>query len=367
MRIAILHDYLTQFGGAERVLKAILKIFPSADLYTLMYDEELMKGLFSRELKKTSFLDGKFARRWHRLFIPLMPLAAKFLTSDTVYDLVISSTAGYAKGINVRGKYHICYCHAPLRYAWDFEYLRDLPHGVSHVPKFITRPIADALRRWDKRASGKVNVFIANSHYIAEKIKSYYGRDAYVVYPPIDTNVFTRRASDETGDYYLMVGRFLYYKRFDLGLRALQELKLRLRIVGSGPEEKKMRRIANPAYVEFLPNVSDADLRRLYASAKALIFPQEEDFGLVAAEAQACGAPVIAYSRGGASEIVRHRETGILFSEQTKDALKEAVRECELRNFDRGYISRTAERFSEENFKREFMNVIRRSGFMISQ
>lgn len=367
MRVAILHDYLTQFGGAERVLERILEIFPNADLYTLMYDEGKMHGMFKERLRKTSFLDHRFFRKWHRLCIPAMPLAAQLLSSDTVYDLVISSTAGYAKGINVRGKYHVCYCHSPLRYAWQFEFLRDLPHGVSLVPKFLTRPIAAALRRWDKRASEKVNVFIANSHFIAEKIRSYYGRDAYVVYPPIDTVGFTRRASDETKDYYLMAGRFLYYKRFDLGLRALQELKLKLKVVGSGPEEEKIRKIANPAYTEFLGNVPDAELRRLFASAKGVIFPQEEDFGMVAAEAQACGAPVLAYAKGGGSEIVRHKETGLLFTEQTKEAIQEAVRECELREFDRGYISRTAERFSKDVFVTEFMNVLRRSGFALQE
>ncbi len=367
MRVAVLHDYLNQFGGAERVLKEILEIFPQADLYTLMYDAEIMGGMFGKHLRKTSILNGKFARRWHRLFIPLMPLAAWLMRSDTVYDLVISSTAGYAKGINVKGKYHICYCHSPLRYAWQFEYLKDLPHGVSLVPKFLTRPIANALRRWDKRASGKVNVFITNSHFIAGKVHAYYGRDAYVVYPPIDTEIFTRRASDETKDFYLMAGRFLYYKRFDLGIKALQALKRPIKIVGSGPEGKKIRKLASRQYVEFLENVSDAELRRLYASCRALIFPQEEDFGMVAAEAQSCGAPVIAYSKGGASEIVKHQDTGFLFTEQTKEALMDAVRECEFRNFDRGYISRTAERFSRERFRREFLNVLRHAGFMVGE
>lgn len=373
MRVAVLHDYLNQFGGAERVLQEILEIFPQADLYTLMYDAEIMAGMFGRNLKKVSFLNGKFVRRWHRLFIPLMPFAAWALRSDTMYDLVISSTAGYAKGINVKGKYHICYCHSPLRYAWQFEYLKDLPHGVSLIPKFFTSPIAKWLRRWDKRASQKVNVFIANSHFIAGKIRAYYGRDAFVVYPPIDTELFTRRASDETEDFYLMAGRFLYYKRFDLGIRAFQMLKKPLKIVGSGPEEKKIKKLAiclrgrESGYVEFLKNVSDAELRRLYASAKALIFPQEEDFGMVAAEAQACGCPVIAYAKGGGSEIVKHQETGFLFTEQTKEALIDAIRECEFRNFDRGYISRTAERFSKDNFKREFLNVIRRAGFMVGE
>lgn len=364
MRVAILHDYLNQYGGAERVLEVFLELFPAADLYTLMYDGERIGYRFQGNLKKTSVLDFNFARRKHRMFIPLMPLAAKTVRSEGVYDLVISSTAGYAKGFPVEGKYHISYCHSPLRYAWELDYLKDLPFSpASFVKGSFRRPAAEVFQRWDKRAANQVNVFVANSSYIREKVRAYYGRDAHVIHPPVETGTFRRLPTDETGDYYLMAGRLLYYKRFDIGIRAFNELKLPLKIMGTGPEEKKLRAIANPRYVEFVPPVSDAELRKLYAGAKAFIFPQIEDFGIVAAEAQACGTPVIAYSRGGSCEIVRAGETGIFFKEQTKDALVGAVRECESKRFDRKKIARDGERFSKEAFKEAFMSLVKNSGF----
>ena len=210
-----------------------------------------------------------------------------------------------------------------------------------------------------------MNIFIANSHYIAEKIHSYYGRDAYVVYPPVDIKKFKKINSDKVGDYYLMAGRFLYYKRFDLGILAIRELRRPLKIVGMGPEEEGIKKLAGTANIEFFRDIPDEKLRKLYAEARALIFPQVEDFGLVAAETQACGTPIIALARGGGSEIVSHKESGILFSEQTKSALVSAIKEFESRNFDREKISKSAERFSSENFKKNFISVVKKSGFSI--
>lgn len=181
MKVAILHDYLNQFGGAERVLKTLLDIFPKADLYTLLHDEERTLGLFKNRVKGTSFLDIPLVRRRHRAFIPLMPLATKMLRPKEEYDLVISSTAGYAKGIPVKAKYHICYCHSPLRYAWEADYLKKLSFSPWPLTQSVLYPIASWLKNWDKRASQNVNLFIANSDFIAGKIKSYYGREAEVI------------------------------------------------------------------------------------------------------------------------------------------------------------------------------------------
>lgn len=361
MKVAILHDYLNQWGGAERVTETLLELFPKADLYTLFYDEKKLKGKFKNNLKRTSFLDCSFVRNHHRFCILLMPLAAQTLTIDNGYDLVISSSAGYAKGFNIchrhgHSPFHTCYCHTPLRYAWEKKYLKDLPLLPKLISKTLGNPVRSYLKNWDTRASKKVNIFIANSNFIAQKIKKYYGRDAQVIYPPVGENFFYKEEPRE--DFYLMAGRLIYYKRFDLGIRACEHLKKKLKIAGTGPEEKKLRKSANPEFIEFAGNVGDNELRALYNRAKALIFPQEEDFGLVAAEAQACGLPVIAYHEGGAREIIREGETGMFFREQTIKNLAEAIRKFENMNFERDKIVASARRFSKQVFKDKMKSII---------
>ncbi len=363
MRVAILHDYLNQFGGAERVLQTMLEVFPDADIYTLLYDRDRTFGIFERNIKKTSFLDIPLVRRKHRAFIPLMPLASDLVTSDEHYDLIISSTAGYAKGFHVKGTYHICYCHSPLRYAWEIEYLKNLSFAPWMLKEFVISPIAGWLRKWDVHASTHVNVFVANSKYIADKVRSYYWREAQVIHPPVATDVFYPEMDGKGGDYYLMAGRLLYYKGFDIAIKAFNKLKKPLKIVGAGPEAAKLRALANSGKIEFLTDISDAELRKLYSNAKALIFPQIEDFGLVAAEAQACGLPVLAYRVGGGGEIVTHKRTGLLFNEQTPEAIESAVREFEAMSFDRKAIAREAQRFSKEKFVRALRDVVRSLGF----
>jgi len=368
-----LHDYLNQFGGAERVLIALLEIFPKADLYTLLYDDNKTFGFFRENLRKTSFLDTSFVRKKHRAFIPLMPFAARAMRLKGKYDLVISSTAGYAKGIPTGGACHISYCHSPLRYAWEIDYLKNLRFSPWPLHKEVLHPVAKWLRQWDKKAAAGVNIFIANSKYIADKIRSYYGRDSQVVYPPVDTGVFYPAPESalkadklKAKNCYLMVGRLLYYKGFDLGIKAFNFLKKPLKVVGVGPEANKLKSIADPRYVEFVPFLSDDELREAYSSARALVFPQIEDFGLVAAEAQACGLPVIAYNLGGGREIVEHKITGILFNEhQSVPAIVEAVREFEASRFDRKLIAERARRFSKDTFKRKIRDIVRNSGYEV--
>ncbi|HXF44340.1 MAG TPA: glycosyltransferase [Candidatus Paceibacterota bacterium] len=366
MRIAILHDYLNQFGGAERVLMALIEMFPHADLYTLLYDDEKTFGFFRQNLKNTSFLDLPVIRRRHRAFIPLMPFAARTLRLKDKYDLVISSTAGYAKGIPTHGAYHISYCHSPLRYAWEIDYLKHLRFSPWPLHRDVLHPIAKWLRNWDKRASEKVNLFVANSKFIANKIRSYYGRDSEIVYPPVDTDVFHPAKISGKRDYYLMAGRLLYYKGFDLGIKAFNFLKKPLKVVGLGPEAAKLKSIADPRYIEFVPFLSDEELRDIYSGARALVFPQIEDFGLVAAEAQACGCPVIAYNQGGGREIVEHKITGVLFNEhQSVPAIVAAVREFETIEFDRKFIATRARRFSKEFFKENMARIVENAGFEV--
>lgn len=365
MRVAILHDYLNQFGGAERVLQAFLELFPEADLYTLLYDKKKTFGLFEGNIKKTSVLDHPFVRRRHRAFIPLMPFATWLLRHREPYDLVISSTAGYGKGIRVNAPYHISYCLSPLRYAWEIDYLKNLPFSPWPLTQGILHPIARWLRAWDKKAADQVNLFVADSRFIAEKVKSYYGREAQVVYPPVDTKVFYPEPTMHRKEYFLMVGRLLYYKGFDLGIKTFNRLKKSLKIIGSGPEMKKLRTLSDPRYIEFTPFISDDELRRMYSDAKALVFPQIEDFGLVAAEAQACGLPVVALNKGGGKEIVEHRRTGVLFNEQSLESLTSAIEDFERMSFDRSYIARRAKRFSKDVFKDAMRGIIREHGFVV--
>jgi glycosyltransferase involved in cell wall biosynthesis len=364
MKVAILHDYLNQFGGAERVLETILEIFPDADLYTLLYDREKTFGIFERNLVGTSILNRfSIVKQKHRFFIPLMPIASNLLSSKKEYDLVISSTAGYAKGFHIKGKYHISYCHSPLRYAWEVDYLKNLPFAPWPLKEMIVNPIAKILRKWDIHASTHVNLFITNSKYIQEKVKSYYKREAVVIYPPVDTKIFFPESKKQEREYYLMAGRLLYYKGFDIAIKAFNRLRKPLIIVGNGPEYAKLKSLVKSPLIEFRNSVSDNELRILYSNAKAFIFPQIEDFGLVAAEAQLCGSPIIAFNQGGGAEIVIHKKTGIHFSEQTPEAIERAVREFEALSFDKKAIEKSGERFTKEQFISNFKKIVQASGF----
>ena len=346
-KIALLHDYLNQWGGAERVLLVLSEIFPDAPIYTLLYDEEKTLGKFKNRVKQTSFIDTRFTRRHHRSFIPTFPLlSGNFKVKD--YDFVISSSAGYAKGFNVGNAFHISYCHTPLRYAWESGYL-----------KFsILKPLIWCLQNWDYKAGQKPDILIANSGFIAQKIKKCYGRKAEVIYPPVDTAKFYFDKNIPQGNHFLMAGRLLHYKRFDLGVRAFNRLKMPLVIVGDGPEFKNLRKIADPEFIKFKSFVGDDELKKLYNEAKALIFPQVEDFGLVAAEAQTCGLPVIAFRKGGATEIIEEGVTGFFFDNQSSEAVIESVNKCKKMRFNRSEIARKALRFSKENFIKGIINAI---------
>jgi len=360
MRVALVHDYLNQYGGAERVLEVLMEMFPEAPVYTLLYDPERTGGRFAGRVAGTGFLDFPFARRHHRWFIPLMPAAAAGIDLGDRYDLVISDTAGFAKGVRYgKSTKHIAYIHTPLRYAWETQNY----FGDTEFTRFF-QPVFYYLKRWDYRAGQKPDTLIANSRFIAGKIKEYYGRESAVIHPPVDTKQFFYRPirANSSRKYYLAVGRLLQYKKFDLILETFARLGLPLKSVGSGPEkeslESRIKRLG-AANIELIPFVRNEDeLRKLYGGAKALIFPQVEDFGLVAAEAQACGTPVIAYAAGGALEIVENGKTGVLFSEQTAEALAQAVLQFESAKFDRAKIARSAARFSKENFQKSFLDAI---------
>lgn len=351
MKVALVHDYLNQFGGGERVLEVLLAMFPQADLYTLLYDPERTYGRFSGRRVMTSAFDKPLVRRHHRPFIPLMPFALQTLRLADGYDLVISDSAGFAKGIACpRNAFHLSYCHTPLRYAWERK-----TYFANFFFRHLAAPAFAALRAWDRQAALKPDALVANSRYVAEKVKQYYRREADVVYPPVDTERFSYDAKVKPGDYYLAVGRLLPYKKFDLVLKAFAGLKLPLLIAGAGPELERLERMSRQLNVnaEFRGFVrDDRGLRDLYRRARALLFPQVEDFGLVAVEAIACGTPVIAYAAGGALEIVEQGKSGLFFREQTPESLREAVFTFDRMAFNRRQVAARAARFSVAAFER---------------
>lgn len=355
MKIALVHDYLNQYGGAERVLEALCEIFPQAQVHTLFYDKEKTLGRFEGRIGKTSFLNKKAVIKNHRPFIPLMPLAASQINLGNDYDVVLSSSAGYGKGVrHHKNTFHISYCHTPLRYAWEYyKYF-----NWSPLLKFLTSPIFNYLRWWDKRAAQKPDIMLANSFYIADKIKNYYNREAEVLYPPVDNKVFYRDRKIKKSGYFLAAGRLLAYKKFDLIIQAFNKLNLPLLIAGDGPELKNLKKLVKSPKIHFANFVGENELRNLYNEAEALIFPQVEDFGLTAAEAQACGTPVIAFSQGGAREIVEDRKTGIFFHRQSIDDLAMAIKKFQLSSFDEKEMIKSARRFSKTKFKKKILKLV---------
>ena len=358
MKVAIAHDYLNQYGGAERVLEEFLRIFPRAHVYTLLHDSVRTRGKFEYTVRGTSFLDWGVVNKNHRLFIPFMPLAAQSINLKDRYDLVVSASAGFAKGIrHDSNAFHLSYCYTPLRYAWEVDTYFENP-----LYKTVFRPAFSYLKRWDFNAAQRPNAILADSEFIRGKIRRYYGREAGVVYPPVDYQKFHHNAStDLPRGYFLAAGRLLEYKKFDLVIQAFAKLGLPLKVVGAGRLADSLARKAyhlGARNISFLPFVTDRELRTLYAHAEALVFPQVEDFGLVAAEAQACGTPVIAYRDGGAREIVLDGVTGVFFNEQTADGLVSGVRRFLATPFDRDEIARISARFTRRRFESGILGAI---------
>ncbi len=363
MKVAIVHDYLNQYGGMERVLESFLQIFPDADLYALFYDEKGTAGRFANHAAQTSFLNRlSFVKKNHRFFIPLMPSAAASINLGGRYDLLISNTAGYAKGVryDAAKTLHVSYVHTPLRYAWEKEnYLDTHRYFRFGAFKAVSRPFLNYLRRWDFAAAQKPDLMLTNSEYIRSKIEKYYNRSAVVVHPPVDDEKFFYDPSLKRGDYFLAAGRLMHYKRFDLVIEAFNELHLPLKIVGRGPELANLKKLAKSPAINFLPFMeNDDDLRRIYGAARAFVFPQVEDYGMVAAEAIACGTPVVAYRAGGAAEIVKEGISGTFFGEQSARLLKEGAERIAKMKFDFRKISESVSDRGKEKFKKTISEII---------
>ena len=355
MRVALVHDWLVQVRGGEKVLEALAELFPKATIHTLFYDRErLSPALQSRKIKASYLQKIPGIKKFYRWLLPLFPHAVQSLEIEDV-DLVISSSHCVAKGVRIPpGAYHLCYCHTPMRYVWGYgkDYFDHFPPLV----KSAVFKILKELRHWDFSSAQTVDQFVANSENVQHRIQRFYERPAEVTYPPLDLESFFSLGEPVT-DHYLVVSAFVPYKRIDLAIRAFNQLDRNLWIVGEGPLENHYRRLCQSKKIRFLGSVGGEKLRQLYATARALVFPTEEDFGIVPLEAQACGTPVIALAKGGALESVYH---GVFFKDQTAEALVEAVLEFENLSFDRKKVELAVAHFDKKNFQTQFLNLIRR-------
>lgn len=367
-RVAIVHYWFVSHRGGERVVEVMAEMFPHADLFALIADSESISGKLRGRSITTSFLQKwPGSRRWYKRFLPLYPLALEQFDLSG-YDLVLSSESGPAKGVLTSSHTcHVCYCHSPMRYLWDFYHR--YKHGATFGP--WSRPFFTAashyLRLWDAASADRVDYFVANSRNVAARIRKHYRRDSTVIYPPV--NVATGYVADRTENYYLVVGQLVDYKRMDLAVAACTALGQRLHVVGEGEQYARLRKLAGPT-VHFCGPLADHDLQEQYAHCRALLFPGEEDFGMVPVEALSFGRPVIAYNRGGAAETLKGLRdgasdspescTGVFFQEQSLDSLVAAIRlfekvEPQFRPF---YIKQQAARFVPDHFRQNLRQFL---------
>lgn len=365
MKVALVYDRINKWGGAERVLLALHEIFPDAPLFTSVYSKQSAKWaeIFPKVIP--SFINKiKFIQKRHELLPFFMPIL--FESHDfSDYDLVISITSEAAKGVITKfPTYHVCYCLTPTRYLWSGydlyfkKFKKGTPLGL------ISHPFVRYLRRWDKVASQRPDAMIAISQTVQNRIEKYYGRESKVIYPPVDVDCFST-TSLRSGvvkqvrqkDFYLIVSRLVPYKRVDLAIKAFNQLKKPLIIIGTGSEETRLKKMAGKN-IKFVGQLTDAELAGYYKKCTVYVMPQEEDFGLAAVEAQSFGKCVIAFNKGGAREIIIPNKSGIFFSKQSVESLINAIKKFEKAKFDENLIRRNARRFSKERFKKEFLKLV---------
>ena len=357
MKVALVHDYLNQMGGAERVLLALHEIFPDAPIYTSIYDPKFVDVAFQKMDIRTSFMQ-KFplVTTHHQPYLPFYPFAMESLDLRG-YDLVLSSSSAFGKGVIVRPEtMHICYCHTPMRWCWSYdEYIEreQLGKAARRVLPFLIT----GLRVWDQTTAARVDHFIANSPVVAERIQKYYRREAVVIPPPVEADRFSFDASTTPEDYFLIVSRLIPYKRIDLAIEACNQLQLPLVIIGGGRDEERLKQMAGPT-IRFMGRLSDQDVLHYYTHCRALLFPGEEDFGITPLEAQASGRPVIAYGAGGALASVVEGVTGEFFSEQTVESLATVLATFNERNYHASIIRNHALEFDKPRFHRRVLQFI---------
>ncbi len=354
MKVALVHDWLIHMRGGEKVLESFAEIFPDATIYTLFsYPPKLSPSLQRMKIRNSFLHHLPGIRNYYPWFLPILPWVIKTLHIEDA-EVVISSSHCVAKGAKIpKGAVHICYCHTPMRYLWGFEkdYFGKFPNWLRK----LLDPILAGLRKWDVESSKQVNEFLCNSENVRSRIRNVYGRDAVVIPPPVESNFFKAHAITQKKDYYLVVSALTPYKRVDLVIEAFNHWNRQVLIAGEGPSQAQLGRLAKSPNIRFLGKVSDDSLRELYSEASALIFPQDEDFGIVPLEAQACGTPIIAFGRGGALETVKD---GVFFYEQTPEALRQAVTSFEKKHFDPETLRQHAVTFDKEAFKNKIRQTL---------
>lgn len=362
IRVAIVAELLVKMGGAERVVKKFADMYPDAPIYTLLYDEEKCGADFHRARIKASFLQKlpRFIRKRYRWLLSWMPLAVEGLDLSE-YDLVISSSSAFAHGILTDTEcVHICYCHSPMRFAWDYthEYLAD--KWFSPVKRWLAGRALKKIRVWDKIASDRPDVYIANSHHVKDRIAKYYRLQSEVIYPPVEVEKF--KLSDSDDGYYLIVSTLAAYKKIDLAINLFNKIGKKLVIIGDGPEREFLESIAGKN-IELKGRLSDDECKKYYESCRAFIFPSEEDFGITMIEAMACGKPVLAYNAGGATEFIKPGVNGEFFNEQSLASMEDAQAKMMLnfKKYDGRKVRDEALSFSAERFEKEFRSLVKKS------
>lgn len=362
LKVAIVHDWLTNYGGAETFVELLLKIYPNADIFTLVYDKKKMKGHFEKNKIFTSSLQKiPFSTKIYTKLLKFMPKA--FESFDfSGYDLVLCSSSSCAKGVIVPPYIpQIAYIHSPMRYAWDLFF--DYKKRSGKLTQFFMNKWMSNIRLWDYVSSQRIDTLVANSKYIARRIKKFWNRDAKVIYSPVNTTRFFPNSSVQKQDYYVAFSRLVPYKRMDLAISAIKNTGRKLIVIGGGSEEKNLKKLAEgDKNISFTGRIPDEKLRFYLQSAKAMIFCAEEDFGLAPLEAQSCGTPVIAFGRGGAKETVLENETGLFFEKQEVESLKNAIEKFETlekqNSFNQQKIIEHAKTFSENRFIKEFLETV---------
>ncbi len=355
LKLAIVCDWLTNFGGAEKVILALHQLFPHAPIYTSVYNAARMAGFENADVRTSCLQHFPYAKTRHQLYLPFYPQVFERMDLSA-YDIVISSSHSCAKGIITKPEtLHICYCHTPMRYAWEdsLNYISD--YEMNSIFKKFAKFYIHKIRMWDRLSADRVDCFIANSHYVQQRIYKYYRRPASVIHPFVDTRNYT--VGENREKYFLAVGRLTPYKKFDLIIETFNQLGLPIKIAGSGIAYRKLRQMAK-GNIEFLGYVPDDKLKELYSGARGLIFPQVEDFGIIPLEAMASGCPVIAFGKGGAVETVIDGKTGILFNSQTVESLRHAVYKFHDTNFKYHLIRKHAENFDRDIFNGKILEFI---------
>lgn len=367
MKIALIHDHLNQYGGAERVLLALSEVFPEAPIYTLIYDEQKIGEIFKGKDIRTSFIQRApfgIGKKFFKFFLPLMPQAIETFDLDK-FDIVISSSSAFCKGVITKtNTKHICYCHTPTRYLWDdtHSYVADL--NMPKIFKIFLRSNLSKLREWDFLASQRVDKFIANSKFVQNRINKFYRKESEIIYPPVDIYSEEPAKKEELGDYFLIVSRLRPYKKVDLAIQTFNELnkefgdKYKLKIIGTGEYEYELKKMTMGENIEFLGFKNDKDRNHYVSRCLAFINPQEEDFGITPVEAMMTGRPVIAFKKGGAMETVVDNKTGLFFENQTVHDLKNAILKFNSDSFNPKEIQEHAKNFSKEEFKNKILQIV---------